>query len=325
MKVPTINDVAAQAGVSAATVSHVINGTRFVSEAKTARVQKAIKELSFTPNASARSFKTGKRNIIGFIVPDISNLYFATIIEEVESTIQKKGYGLIVANTHETKRREAHQLRTLSSGLVDGIILASTQEDYADVAMYLPEKFPLVLLDRMPRNSSVDSVLASDGDSIRNGVRVLIDAGHRRIGYIAGLQRLSTTSERLDAYRAGLEQGGLQWDPSIVKYADSMAQSAYNCARDLTDADCTAIVVGNNVMTVDTINYVQHYMANGGNPVQVLGYSYNDWYSWLPHLGCIVQPDREIGRAAGEQIIRRIEKIDAPVQSIAFSSYFSQA
>lgn len=323
-KIPTIKDVAAYAGVSSATVSHVINGTRFVSETTSAKVHEAIRALSFTPNASARSFKTGKRNTIGIIVPDISNLYFANIIEEAERTIQKKGYSLIVANTQETRQREIHQLRTLSSGMVDGIILASTQKDYEDITLCLPENFPVVLLDRTPKNSQADSVLASDSDSIRQGFQALVDDGHTRIGFIAGLRRLSTTEERLNAYRAGLEQNSIPWRPELVKYADSMAQSACNCTQELIEAQCTAIIVGNNVMTVDTISFVQHHLAKGGEAVQVLGYSYNDWYSWLPNIGCIVQPDREIGHAAGNQILRRIEKPNAPIQSISFNSYFRQ-
>lgn len=322
MKPPTINDVAAKAGVSAATVSHVINGTRFVSEATKAKVQKAITDLSFTPNASARSFKTGKHNIIGIIVPDISNPYFATIIEETEITIRKKNYSLIVANTRETKYREVQQLQALSSGLVDGIILASTQEDYADVSAHIPPNFPIVLLDRSLKNITVDSVLTSDEDSIREGVNYLISNGHKKIGFIAGLKRLYTTTERLHAFRHALEQADIPWNPQFVKYADSMAESATNCAMELINAQCTAIVVGNNVMTVDTINYIQRHIENSGNSITVLGYNYNDWYSWMPNHYCIVQADREIGRSAGEQIIRRIEHKDAPIQKISFHSYF---
>lgn len=324
MHPPTIKDVANYAGVSTATVSHVINRTRFVAAETVSKVQAAIEALDFVPNVSARSFKTGKRNLIGFVVPDISNAFFSVIIEEVESVLQKRGYNLIIANTHEARHREAQQLRMLSSGLVDGIILASTQEDYADVSACLPSKFPLILLDRTLRNSTVDSVLVTDRDSIIQGVCLLSEAGHYKIGYIAGLERLSTTAERLDAYRKGLEVCNIPWDPSIVKYADSMAQSAYNCAHELVDADCTAIIVGNGVMTMDTVNYVQCYSVRSGKSIQVLGYSYNDWYSWLPFLGSIVQPDRELGRAAGEQIVRRIERPDAPIQNIAFSSYLSR-
>ena len=101
MKV-TISDVAKLAGVSTATVSHTINNTRYVSDETKEKVYQAIKELGYTPDASARSFRTGKKKTIGFIVPDIANKFFATMIESVENYLAGHGYHLIIANTKRT-------------------------------------------------------------------------------------------------------------------------------------------------------------------------------------------------------------------------------
>ena len=131
-KLPNISDVARAAGVSTATVSHTLNGTRTVSEHSRELVMKAIRELGYTPNAFARSFRTGKKNIIGFVVPDISNQFFARLIETVESSISAEGFHLIIANTQENKERELQHLRYLTSGVVDGILLASTMESYSE-------------------------------------------------------------------------------------------------------------------------------------------------------------------------------------------------
>ena len=100
MKV-TISDVAKLAGVSTATVSHTINATRYVSSETKDKVYRAIQELGYTPDASARSFRTGKKKTIGFIVPDISNKFFGTMIESVENYLSAHGYHLIIANTKE--------------------------------------------------------------------------------------------------------------------------------------------------------------------------------------------------------------------------------
>ena len=105
MKV-TISDVAKLAGVSTATVSHTINNTRYVSNETKEKVYRAIAELGYTPDASARSFRTGKKKIIGFIVPDIANKFFATMIESVEKYLSAHGYQLIIANTRENMERE---------------------------------------------------------------------------------------------------------------------------------------------------------------------------------------------------------------------------
>ena len=109
-KLPNISDVARAAGVSTATVSHTLNGTRTVSEHSRELVMKAIRELGYTPNAFARSFRTGKKNIIGFVVPDISNQFFARLIETVESSISAEGFHLIIANTQENKERDVFDL-----------------------------------------------------------------------------------------------------------------------------------------------------------------------------------------------------------------------
>ena len=115
MKV-TISDVAQLAGVSPATVSHTINNTRYVSNETKEKVYRAIAELGYTPDASARSFRTGKKKIIGFIVPDIANKFFATMIESVEKYLSAHGYQLIIANTRENMEREETNIRLLTAG-----------------------------------------------------------------------------------------------------------------------------------------------------------------------------------------------------------------
>ncbi len=122
----SIKEVAQLAGVSVATVSHVINGTRFVSEPTREKVLAAISELQYSPNILARKFKTGSLDTVGFVVPDIANGYFATIIEEVEDALQSHGVRLLVANTRENPIREIDSLRMMTAGVVDGIVLAYT-------------------------------------------------------------------------------------------------------------------------------------------------------------------------------------------------------
>ena len=147
MKV-TISDVARLAGVSTATVSHTINNTRYVSGDTKEKVYQAIRQLGYTPDASARSFRTGKKKTIGFIVPDISNKFFGTIIESAENYLSAQGYHLIIANTKESMDREETTLRLLTAGLVDGLLVASTMDDFARLDGLIPAGFPVVLVDR---------------------------------------------------------------------------------------------------------------------------------------------------------------------------------
>ena len=161
MKV-TISDVAKLAGVSTATVSHTINATRYVSSETKDKVYRAIQELGYTPDASARSFRTGKKKTIGFIVPDISNKFFGTMIESVENYLSAHGYHLIIANTKEDMDREETNLRLLSAGLVDGLLVASTMDDFQRLDQLIPAGFPVVLVDRTFEEKKYSSVCVSN-------------------------------------------------------------------------------------------------------------------------------------------------------------------
>lgn len=283
----------------------------------------AIESLSYTPNFTARSFKTGKKFAIGFVVPDISNIFFSTIIDELESVISKKGYSLIIVNTKETKKYELEKIKILASGLVDGLVIASTLEDFAEIRKVLPPTLPAVFVDRTVKNCPCDTVIISSEDAVKKGTKQLIQSGHTKIGYIAGLKRLSTTAERLQAFISAMTECHIGIDPSLILYADSMASSACSCTQMLIDANCTAIVVSSNVMTFDAVTCIQEHMACGGSPVEVLGYSYSNWLSWLPNLKLIVQPEREIGRIAGNQILKRIQNISDPVREIILKNHLA--
>jgi len=234
MKV-TISDVARLAGVSTATVSHTINNTRYVSGDTKEKVYQAIRQLGYTPDASARSFRTGKKRTIGFIVPDISNKFFGTIIESAENVLSAEGYHLIIANTKENMDREETNLRLLTAGLVDGLLVASTMEDFARLDGLIPAGFPVVLVDRTFESQKYSSVSVSNFQPIYRSVCRLAAQGARRIGVVGGLPRLSTTKERIAACRAAMKDCGLPLDENLILYGDSMENSAPPCLDRLLD------------------------------------------------------------------------------------------
>ena len=183
MKV-TISDVARLAGVSTATVSHTINNTRYVSNETKEKVYQAIAELGYTPDASARSFRTGKKKTVGFIVPDISNKFFSTMIESVENCLSAQGYHLIIANTKENMEREENNIRLLTAGLVDGLLVASTMDDFERFDELIPAGFPVVLVDRTFETKKYSSICVSNFQPIYRSVCRLAGKGDHRVGII---------------------------------------------------------------------------------------------------------------------------------------------
>lgn len=324
MKV-TISDVARLAGVSTATVSHTINHTRYVSEETRERVYQAIAELGYTPDASARSFRTGKKKTVGFIVPDISNKFFGTMIESVENYLSAHGYHLIIANTKENAEREENHIRLLTAGLVDGLLVASTMEDFKRFDELIPTGFPVVLVDRTFEVKKYSSLCVSNFQPIYRSVCRLAGKGAQRIGIVGGLPRLSSTKERIAAYREAIVDCGLPLDEDLIVYGDSMENSAQACLNTLLEQQCDAIIVCQGLMASETIVYLHEKnitLAKDIDLVSFVDYSSNFYELYANQMDCIVQPVEELGESAGEQILKRIEKPDAPVfEKVLTSAY----
>ena len=324
MKV-TISDVARLAGVSTATVSHTINNTRYVSSETKEKVYKAIAELGYTPDASARSFRTGKKRTIGFIVPDIANKFFATMIESVENYLSAHGYQLIIANTKEDMDREETNIRLLTAGLVDGLLIASTMNDFQRFDELIPAGFPVVLVDRTFETKKYSSVCVSNFQPIYRSVCRLAGKGDRRIGIIGGLPRLSTTVERISAYQQAMADCGLPEDPDLIRYGDSMEKSAAGCLEELLERKCDAIIVCQGLMASETIIYLHQkgiQLAKDIDLVSFVDYDAAVYALYADQMDTIIQPVEELGEAAGEEILKRVESPEAPIfEKVLTSAY----
>ena len=324
MKV-TISDVARLAGVSTATVSHTINNTRYVSGETKEKVYQAIAELGYTPDASARSFRTGKKKTVGFIVPDIANKFFATMIESVETDLASHGYHLIIANTKEDMDREETNIRLLTAGLVDGLLVASTMDDFQRFDELIPAGFPVVLVDRTFEAKKYSSVCVSNFQPIYRSVCRLAGKGAKRVGIIGGLPRLSSTKERISAYQQAVADCGLAQEEGLIRYGDSMENSVQSCLDELLEQKCDAIVVCQGLMASETIIYLHQkgiQLARDIDLVSFVDYDSNFYELYSGQMDCIVQPAEELGKAAGEQILSRIENPDAPVfEKVLTSAY----
>ena len=324
MKV-TISDVARLAGVSTATVSRTINNTRYVSCETKEKVYQAIAELGYTPDASARSFRTGKKKTVGFIVPDISNKFFGTMIESVENYLSAHGYHLIIANTKEDADREETNIRLLTAGLVDGLLVASTMDDFQRFDELIPAGFPVVLVDRVFETKKYSSICVSNFQPIYRSVCRLAGKGAKRVGIIGGLPRLSSTKERISAYQQAVADCGLAQEEGLIRYGDSMENSAPACLDQLLAEGCDAIIVCQGLMAWETIIYLQKkgiQLAKDIDLVSFVDYDSNFYQLYAEQMDCIVQPVEELGTAAGEQILKRIEKPEAPVfEKVLTSAY----
>ena len=306
MKV-TMHDVASLSGVSTATVSHVLNNSKRISDETRKKVLDAAEKLNYRPNYSAKSFRTGKTFLIGFVVPDISNVYFATLIEQIESIITPLGYNLLVANTSESIARERKALRSLCSSLVDGLVLASTSSDFSEISEIIPPDLPVVLIDRTIPHCDRNTVIISSGRAVEEAVFSLVSSGHSRIGFIAGLPHLSTTSERLDAYKNALNKCNIPFSEELLCYGNSMHDSGKVCIEKLLKQKCSAVIVSNSLMTDDVLLYLSLNGIEIGKDITIVGFVDSPRFNILStSVPVIIQPSVEMGRFAGERIIELI-------------------
>ncbi len=204
---PTLKDVAAYVGVHPSTVSRVLRGKENLKiSAKThEKILKAVKELNYIPDFTARALRMKKSFTIGLIVPDILNPYFARISRIIEQLGFAKKYTIIVCNTDEDQEKEILFLNQLISRGVDGIIMAPVQESKDHIVDLIEKKIPLVLLDRIFSDLEVNAIITNNAESVINAMSHLVDLGHKRIAFLRGQKNIYTIQNRLAGYRRALE------------------------------------------------------------------------------------------------------------------------
>src|SRR3954462_14316036 len=250
----TMNDVARVANVSIATVSHVINGTRFVSAERVERVHLAMHDLGYLPDATARSLRIGRTDTIGLVVPDNSNPFFAALARWIEEAGFESGYTTVLANSNERPDREHRYVSTLVSKRVDGLILSPSRGDHGTLARLLMNaRIPVVGVDRAAELPSADFVLYENEGGSCDATRYLLELGHTRIGCVAGPADASSATGRVDGFRRAIASAGLPEQPTVE--ADFHFAGGREAAARLLDsgAQLTALFAANDLMAAGAI------------------------------------------------------------------------
>jgi LacI family transcriptional regulator len=330
----TMADVARSAGVSVATVSHVLNGTRPVLPGTRRAVLDAVDALGYTRNALARSLVTSRTRSLGLAVSAIGNPYFTDILQGVETRALEEGYGLLVADPHDDPEREQQAVRLLYERRVDGVIVAPSASPGGLLAQLARHRVPTVFLDRLvprsPDASGVDSfpfdqVCAENTGPTARLVSHLADRGHRRIGLVAGLPGLSTTSERIAGYRRGLAAAGLPYDERLVAPGDSATAGAERATAALLSlaAPPTALVTANNAMTIGTLRALRDRGLSVPGDLALCCFDDFAWADlFTPRLTAVAQPSKEIGARAVGLLLDRFGSPGRPGRTVRLPCTF---
>ncbi|MGQ9489678.1 MAG: LacI family DNA-binding transcriptional regulator [Anaerolineae bacterium] len=312
----TIQQVAERAGVSVSTVSHVINGTRYVSPELTERVRAAMAELRFQPNALARSLRRKETLTLGMIVPDNANPFFAMLAYAVENACYQRGYSLILTNSGGDLARELANINVLLGKQVDGLILAAVGLGSRDLEQVL-RAAPAVVVDRNLPGVEVDTLLVDNLGGGRQATRYLIELGHRRIGCITGPSTTTPSAERVTGYRAALAEAGIPVDENLIARGDFQFAGGYAGAQALLalSEPPTAIFACNDLMAMGAIAAAAANGLRVPADLSIIGFDNSTLAAYTtPALTTVAQPIAEIGRLATEMVIQRSQTPDAARQ-----------
>jgi LacI family transcriptional regulator len=202
--VSTLNDVAKLAGVSTMTVSRVINGSGYTSPESRERVNRAIAEMGYMPNALARQLRSKRTKTLALVMTDIANPFFTTIARGVEDAARPRGYAVMFCNTDESADLELEYVRVLIQRRVDGVLLVPAADSSTSLDLLRTHKLPAVVLDRRLRSGDADEIRADSEGGAYVAVRHLIDLGHRQIAVLAGPESVSTSADRVSGYRRAM-------------------------------------------------------------------------------------------------------------------------
>jgi LacI family transcriptional regulator len=304
-----MKDVARLAGVSISTVSAVVNDRVPVSPARKKKVLAAMAALDFQPDAIARGLKTGKTNVIGVIVPDITNAFYPEVIRGVEDTARKAGYSVLLCDSNEEPGNEADHLNTLFSRRVDGILLACCMNSttYAATAR---RGFPVVFVDRIPPVSTERSVSSDNIHAGNMATRHLIELGHEKIAMLAGHLGLSTHRDRLEGFRKAMQEFHLPIRDEYLITGDIQTEGGFEATLQLLSLESppTAIMVSNNKLLLGVLQRLDELKVRVPEQISILGFDDYIWNRYFnPSLTAVAQATFEMGKSACELLLQIID------------------
>ena len=310
----TMNDVARVANVSIATVSHVINGTRFVSAERVERVQAAMQQLGYTPDATARSLRVGRTDTIGLVIPDNSNPFFAALARWIEEAGFEAGYTTILANSNERPDREHRYVSTLVSKRVDGLILSPSRGDHGTLARLLANAgTPVVVVDREAELPNADFVMYDNEGGSHEAARYLIELGHTTIGCIAGPADATSATERVTGFRRALAEADLPLPDHAVVEADFHFSGGREATARLlgTGERFTALFAANDLMAAGALRELAERGIAVPRDMSVIGFDDAPLAEMIsPALTTMRQPLQEMAHAAVSLLLSRVTNAD---------------
>ena len=303
----TLKDVAKAADVSIATVSHVINKTRYVSPDLVKRVEEAIAATGYKLSKKTQNIQANRLPAIALMVPDISSRFFSDVAKSIDLYLKSHGYALVICSCNEDAGRERDCIQyMLQDERIHGIIIAPTTKRADDLKILRQGNTPFIFIDRTIEGLDAPSVLSDNIGGIYSATCHLIKSGHERIGLALWQDKITTATERLDGYNKALVEYQIPFDEELV----------INCYEDNTkNGDIfykfwvmpnrpTAIICGNNTLSLRALKFMNDFAVECPKDISIIGYGDYEWSPILnPPLTAISQSPEKMGIEAIETLL----------------------
>lgn len=307
--VVTTKDIAERLQISVSTVGRALADDQRISEQTKLRVRQAAAEMGYVANRAARMMRGASSKVVGLMVPDIRNSFYATIAHELSKNMEAQGFQLMLAETDDDRAVELRHLREMSASRVAGLIVVPTARPHRE-SVKLLQATPHVQLLR--KHSSLGSQWfgVDDYTALRMATTHLVEQGHTRIGYVGGPSTLPTGAQRLEGFLSALRDGNLPKSAGKVEVAPpSSVERGGQAVRQLLQGPTapTAITLGSIQLTLGVLDELHHMGVNVPGELSIVGFGDDRGFSWWgPGLTTISLPIQEMAASCGLWFMRRL-------------------
>jgi LacI family transcriptional regulator len=307
----SLKDLAAQLGVSIATVSRALHGSPEIGQEMQAKVKALAQKLNYKPNPFAQSLRMEAPRVIGVVVPNLVTHYYAAVLDGIETEARKAGYSVISANSHESKEDEARAVDNFNSLHVEGIIacLAQDTTEYSHFEEICQAGIPLVFFGRTCMTDKFSSVTANGDEAAQQATQHLIDTGSRRIAFLGGPNHLDMVRRRKHGYLEALRENHIPIDRELVVCGRIDYQTAMEAALQLLQRKDRpdAILAFNDIITFAAFTAIKQLGLSIPADVALIGFTDDVHASYVtPRMSAIEDQSQLMGRTACQLLLRQI-------------------
>ena len=308
----SLKDIAQAVGVSSALVSMVLNGKAKqygIGEEATRKVLAKAKELNYQPNIMARSLRSGRSRLLGLVVADISNPFFATLAREIERAASERGYTVIYGSSDEKPEHLSKLMNTLANQGVDGIIVVPCENSEELIADLYLQKYAMVLVDRYFPKINTLSVSLDNAEACKNVTRHLLSQGYKKIGFVSYESELLHMTERVRGYCEAMQEAGLKNSINVLKLPqDKYQETMLQVFEQHQIKNLEALIFSNNSLTIQGLYVLKQLKVRIPEDLAVFGFDGGDVFDlYCPAISYVRQPVEEMGRKAVTVLIDQLE------------------